>query len=208
MRKRSAQEKRACRKLKLWNQQHGLCHWCNCEMIHWTDSRYSTKRTVHRNRIATVDHLRDRYDPTRGDPNPDREQRWVLACWECNQRRSDERTAARPIEDLWRRSGRTPRRVIQNVGQTDLTCDDSYHRFDTRNLARQRNSGGCHVTASPARTPVGTYAAVDGLTRGQIDAIQIRFVYRARRNCLLPVGGRTIFEASTTEAFHARYEMD
>lgn len=93
--KRGAAERR---KLKLWNQQHGLCHWCNCEMIHWTDSR--------RNRIATVDHLRDRYDPTtRGDPNPDREQRWVLACWECNQRRSDERTAARP-EDLWRRSGR------------------------------------------------------------------------------------------------------
>jgi hypothetical protein len=54
--------------------------------------------------MATVDHLRTRYDPTRwlkqSVPN---ETRTVLACFECNNNRAKRDGKMRPIEELRRR---------------------------------------------------------------------------------------------------------
>jgi hypothetical protein len=54
--------------------------------------------------LATVDHLRDRYDPTRQDPPRHGEVRRVLACWRCNNALGAIRTALQPLEELRRRS--------------------------------------------------------------------------------------------------------
>jgi len=43
--------------------------------------------------MATVDHLISRYDPRRWLRTPTNEQRKVLACFECNQRRQKKETA-------------------------------------------------------------------------------------------------------------------
>lgn len=105
----------------LWKEQGGLCRWCKCPMLHWDDLRsdqtkaqkYGVRQVNGMEKIkvmppnlATVDHLRDRYDPTRQVKPVNNEQRWVLACWQCNTERGNQRTAERPIEELWARSGR------------------------------------------------------------------------------------------------------
>lgn len=62
--------------------------------------------------LATIDHLRDRYDPTRQEPMRGRpEVRRVLACWKCNHERGEARTRAMPIEELWRRAGHYERKM-------------------------------------------------------------------------------------------------
>jgi len=43
--------------------------------------------------MATIDHLISRYDPRRWLRTPTNEQKKVLACFECNQRRQREETA-------------------------------------------------------------------------------------------------------------------
>ena len=53
--------------------------------------------------MATLDHLRTRYNPKRQVPSFDKEQT-VLACWECNHRRGEEDTQNVPIEELHNRA--------------------------------------------------------------------------------------------------------
>jgi hypothetical protein len=55
---------------------------------------------------ATIDHLRSRLSPNRTEPNPDHEERTVLAHFRCNQQRATEEQAALPLEEKRRRSGR------------------------------------------------------------------------------------------------------
>ena len=56
--------------------------------------------------MATVDHLISRYDPRRWLHTATNEQRKVLACFECNQRRQAEETANLcPEERLARSKG-------------------------------------------------------------------------------------------------------
>lgn len=106
---------------KRWKQQQGRCYICQGSMMHWDDLRNDPGKaekygvTVIRGTIrikrtppdmATMFHLRDRYDPTRQDVN--NERRVVLACAACAQKTSDERTRSRPIEELHARAQRHP----------------------------------------------------------------------------------------------------
>jgi hypothetical protein len=90
-------------------------------MMHWNDLRADpTKVEKHGVRkvngfekiaampptLATIDHLRDRLDPTRQIEPINSEQRLVLACWDCNTQRGAQRVAELPIEELHRRAGR------------------------------------------------------------------------------------------------------
>lgn len=119
-------EARNRRRRALWIQQGGRCHWCKCPMLHWNDLRADpTKVKKHGVRstngsekikdmpatLATIDHLRDRFDPTRQEPPINQEQRWVLACWQCNTDRGNERQAEQPIEVLHERSRRYPNQL-------------------------------------------------------------------------------------------------
>lgn len=68
------------RRLRLFKQQKGLCHWCGkqCRLINggkW---------------MFTVDHLIHRMDPIRKTPGWQRQQRTVGACVGCNRRRGDQ----------------------------------------------------------------------------------------------------------------------
>lgn len=99
----SGADKRKRRRAALWKEQDGLCHWCKCQMIHWNDRTNDPgKRTPEaRLRWATIDHLRSRHNPHRNDGNPNFEQRWVLACWKCNNDRGRAEVMAIPIEERW-----------------------------------------------------------------------------------------------------------
>lgn len=112
----SAQRKR--RREVLWKKQQGHCHWCGCQMLHWDDlkrdpskqQKYDVKapgkiKKMPRD-LATIDHLRDRYHAGRQEPNLGKEQRWVLACWQCNNERGTKSTKQQLLKDLWKRSGR------------------------------------------------------------------------------------------------------
>lgn len=90
------------RRAQLFKAQNGLCHWCSCQMVLVEGA---AKRRKHEPNQCTVDHLRDRWDPTRSEPARG-EQRYVAACRECNNRRGREREAAQPVGELRRRCGR------------------------------------------------------------------------------------------------------
>lgn len=101
-------DKRKRRRANLWRQQQGKCHWCGVAMMHWNDW-YAQHRTARGGwqppRLATIDHLRDRFAPTRQE-RAQGEQRWVLACSACNHKRGVENQKAQPIEVLRERSQR------------------------------------------------------------------------------------------------------
>lgn len=65
------------------------CHWCRKPTILMLGVHDAGREK----RRATIDHLRDRFDPTRTEPNPKWAERTVLACLECNNRRGAERQA-------------------------------------------------------------------------------------------------------------------
>lgn len=54
--------------------------------------------------MATIDHLISRYDPRRWLHTATNEQRKVLACFECNQKRQKEETAQLTQEEIVARS--------------------------------------------------------------------------------------------------------
>lgn len=99
----SGATKRKKRRESLWKKQSGLCHWCERQMVHWNDrDRDPGKRTKEMQKLwATIDHLRPRHHPFRCDGNPRQEQRWVLACWKCNNDRDREAVMKIPIEERW-----------------------------------------------------------------------------------------------------------
>ena len=89
---------------RMW-KENPHCHWCGIETVLIP---YGAK-VKQENNAATIDHLRDKYNPEkRQEPNLNNETRRVLACFSCNVRRSAEATAKLPKEELWRRSGRFP----------------------------------------------------------------------------------------------------
>ncbi len=113
------QRSRYRRRDRLWKDQQGLCCYCGKGMMHWNDLRgdpikakaFGVRTTGRQERIArmpprlaTIEHLRDRYHPGRRDGNPNREKRWALACWECNTERGNARTREQPIEELRKRA--------------------------------------------------------------------------------------------------------
>lgn len=83
-------KKRSDHLKKLWRRDPH-CHWCGrlTELL-----ERDPKRKYFPPESATRDHLRSRFDPTRQEPCvPYREFRIVLACRECNLRRSAEEVA-------------------------------------------------------------------------------------------------------------------
>ncbi|MGH2711373.1 MAG: hypothetical protein ACRDH9_09250 [Actinomycetota bacterium] len=89
-------------------RQDPRCAYCRVvTVLRWADPRKPAPLN-----LATVDHLRDRYDPTRHEP-ANGEVRRVLACWKCNHDRERARTAALSKKELWRRSGHYDRMIAK-----------------------------------------------------------------------------------------------
>lgn len=76
------------RRAELYGDQNGLCFWCEEPMI--LLPRYPADGRVMGN-ICTIDHLRDRDNPTRQDRPAPNEQRVVAACAACNFERDHAR---------------------------------------------------------------------------------------------------------------------
>lgn len=72
-------------------------------------SIFNRKHVAEPDNMATIDHLRDRFDPLR--KINEKKSRSVLSCKKCNNDRSSLRQAALDKEELWERSGRKPREI-------------------------------------------------------------------------------------------------
>jgi 5-methylcytosine-specific restriction endonuclease McrA len=81
------------------------CHWCGKLTVLIPAS--PGRRRFYENE-ATVDHLYPRFNPARHIPRPPGEQRTVLACRECNDRRNVEAERALPAGELQRRARNFP----------------------------------------------------------------------------------------------------
>ncbi len=69
---------------RLYARQDGLCHWCDEPTIIWPGAAPIPPNA------ATVDHLRDRLNPTRWQPlqaGEAEDDRLVCACSKCNSER-------------------------------------------------------------------------------------------------------------------------
>lgn len=84
------------RRLKLWQEQNGLCYWCRQPTV---ITKNGQKKGMYPLNMATIDHLRSRLHPDRREPARG-QQRLVMACLACNQGRGHQEVAALPIEDL------------------------------------------------------------------------------------------------------------
>lgn len=74
------------RRAALFVQQSGLCHWCGCAMSFPAVYPKLDKGQKLPVDLCTLDHLRDRFDPLRRKQGRG-EQRYVAACWQCNNDR-------------------------------------------------------------------------------------------------------------------------
>lgn len=83
--KASGAQRHKARRLRLWKEQEGRCYWCHCLTVLPPGGR-KPRRYRYAPNEATLDHLRDRLDPLRRT-DPGGEQRHVMACNECNNRR-------------------------------------------------------------------------------------------------------------------------
>ncbi len=94
------------RKLLLrWEQQKGLCHWCEKPTILiMRPPSQGMRFFLPVPNEATLDHLRSRLHPDRLEP-ANGEIRLVMACRQCNNERGQAEEAALPKEELHRRSG-------------------------------------------------------------------------------------------------------
>ncbi len=94
------------KRVVLWHEQDGLCHWCRRPMVLVEPSAKSGRLPPN---ACTIDHLRSRLDPTRRIPPRDNERRLVAACHGCNTsrgaREDAERNRALSRQELWLRSG-------------------------------------------------------------------------------------------------------
>lgn len=92
------------------NQKWGKnphCHWCG-KLTRLPPPRVRGKKYRQEHDWATLDHLVSRMEKTKRRAARPGERRWVLACFECNNRRSHEEMLRTPIEELRLRSGRDP----------------------------------------------------------------------------------------------------
>lgn len=58
--------------------------------------------------MATIDHLRNRLDFNRTEPNTEQQSRTVLSCKKCNEDKGRESVESLSKEQLWAKSGRYP----------------------------------------------------------------------------------------------------
>jgi len=96
---------REVRDLK-WRQDP-RCHWCG-KITRLPTPRVKGVKHIQEHDWATLDHLVSRMEATKRRAAKPGERRWVLACYECNNRRSNEEMLKTPIEELRRRAGRDP----------------------------------------------------------------------------------------------------
>lgn len=98
------------RRANLYGHQFGKCHWCSCKMVLFpTDGIQKLP-----DNFATIDHLRDRFNPHRLVQPVGGEQRWVLACKRCNEARGRASERGQSPEALWERSGAYPQAMRRN----------------------------------------------------------------------------------------------
>lgn len=122
------------RRTRFFNEQDGKCWWCQCDMVHWDDYTNIPKyKHIVPQNGATIDHIRDRFDPTRRHIGIGR--RWRIACYECNHRRGKESQAAQAIEELWKRSKSPPQNIdltmfCETVDLIQQTCNSSDQSAD------------------------------------------------------------------------------
>lgn len=86
---------------KLFKAQDGEGHYCHKPMQIEVQSGGRLP-----NNYATIEHLRDRFDPTRNEPNHQQDKRIVLACNKCNNDRGREREKEMGVYELRLRSRR------------------------------------------------------------------------------------------------------
>ena len=95
------------RLIKLWLEDNG-CHFCGRPTILVVspgELKGKCRQITHFPERATIDHLNSKLSVTRIQRH-DGVPQTVLACYECNQRRSREEQAALPPQELRRRSAR------------------------------------------------------------------------------------------------------
>lgn len=98
------------KRMSLFRRQDGRCYWCACDLVVSPPGKHIKSPPPN---LATIEHLRDRFDPTRWERNRNGERRLVLACLECNNRRGAENQAAAGKEELRRRSGYYKNRLFK-----------------------------------------------------------------------------------------------
>ena len=82
------------------------CHYCGCELVFYPLAKF--ERTP--DNYATIEHLNSRLQYPNGRPEAwGKARSLVVACHRCNGDRATREEAALPVEELWRRSGRSPR---------------------------------------------------------------------------------------------------
>lgn len=85
------------RRKRLFHEQGGKCYWCRCQMVLPKGFiKYPPPNQ------ATIDHLDDRFSELRGTLGG--QERTVVACRKCNNKRGRESEMQAPIEELRRRS--------------------------------------------------------------------------------------------------------
>lgn len=95
------------RLIKLW-LKNCECHWCKRPTVLCLPPPGVVGGMRHAPDFparATIDHVHSRLSAERGKCD---DVNTVLACFVCNQRRGREEEAALPVEELHRRSGRSP----------------------------------------------------------------------------------------------------
>ena len=98
------------RRAKLWAQQKGLCYWCHCQTtLTKGPSRKGEKIPPD---LATIDHLRSRLHPNRQEPACG-QQRLVMACSACNNKRGAAELISLPIEEVRERSQQGHRSQVE-----------------------------------------------------------------------------------------------
>lgn len=101
----NAQGRLRRRRAKLFKNQGGKCHWCQCDMLFIHTGPHDGRLPKN---MCTIDHLRDRFHPERRAPAKG-DQRLVAACWQCNNDRGKVHQQKQPIEELWHRAGHLDR---------------------------------------------------------------------------------------------------
>lgn len=105
-------------RVRLWKRRP-FCHWCGAGPLVLIEA---PRRKGWRKRLATLDHLRSKLDPTRQEVSvPGGPRRYVLACFDCNHRRGAEEYRAKvSLEEQWARSGRAPRNPGNVVAESGV----------------------------------------------------------------------------------------
>lgn len=105
------------RLIRLW-QKDNCCHWCKEPTVLVVAPPGQSGKMRHApmfDERATIDHLNSRLSGQRHEVS-DWTELTVLSCSKCNQERNRQEELALPIEELHRRSGKSPK--VNDVKET------------------------------------------------------------------------------------------